>query len=626
MNELSYYPGLIQRGSVFHYRKRVPTDIVGTFGRREIWTSLGTGNRPEAIKRARRVAVQLDDKFDAHRNGQAEPFKVEELSQEAINRLAELRFQQAVTEHDKSRLKAVQEVAVVADMLVRNECKTSCLPEKQIPTGDALEDYNSNRAYQQKLSETEEVDRQRNYTYRREIVENWKASIKSTLQYAKDTYALLDFQLYEPNVDLLLKQENICLAKTAESYQSLVVAVLAAEIRAIEACIKKHEGSDDVELRGKMDIVHDIQTAIGANDGPLLSEEADKWASDNLTGGIWKPKTKNTILAAIDRFIEFSGDRGISTYTKADAREFREVLLKLPPNARQGRFRGLNIVQAVLLAEKEQIAPMSRKNARKILGFIGSFFKYAAAAYDEVERSPFEGIFIRKEKNPEKMRTKFTNEELVNVFSAPVFAGCKSQFCWWEFGDHDVHDTSRFWIPLVALFTGARLAEIVQLDVSDIRAYAGVRFFDINDKDEKTLKTKSSKRQIPVHAELVRIGFLDYVQRRKEVGDKRLFPEIRKSKADGTYSFTFSKWFNNFLTRTRVKTKRNCFHSFRHGFEDACRNADISGDKTDVLQGHKLPGMRGEYGDGFKLPDLAKSVEKISYPNLDLSHLYVDEP
>ena len=131
MEELSYYPGLIQRGSVFHYRKRVPTDIVGTFGRREIWTSLGTGNRPEAIKRARRVAVQLDDRFDAHRNGQVEPFKVEELSQEAINRLSRASFSAGCdVEHDKSRLKAVQEVAAVADILVQNENTPSDVPEE----------------------------------------------------------------------------------------------------------------------------------------------------------------------------------------------------------------------------------------------------------------------------------------------------------------------------------------------------------------------------------------------------------------------------------------------------------------------------------------------------------------
>ena len=100
---MSYPPGLIQLGSVFHYRKRVPTDIVGSFGRCEIWTSLGTGNRPEAIKHARRVAVELDNKFDVHRHGQAEPFQVKELSQKAINKLAEFFCQQVVNEHDKSR-------------------------------------------------------------------------------------------------------------------------------------------------------------------------------------------------------------------------------------------------------------------------------------------------------------------------------------------------------------------------------------------------------------------------------------------------------------------------------------------------------------------------------------------
>ena len=205
-------------------------------------------------------------------------------------------------------------------------------------------------------------------------------------------------------MEALLKQENISLPKTAKSYQKLVVAVLSAEIRAIEACIRKQEGADNVEVRSEQAIAADIQKEIGANDGPLLSDETEKWASDNLKGGVWTPNTETAILAAIERFIEFAGDRGIATYTKADAREFREIILKLPANARRGMFKGLNIVQAVALAEKEQVPPMSRKTARKILGFVGSFFRWATASYDEVERSPFEGIFIRNEKKQKKAR------------------------------------------------------------------------------------------------------------------------------------------------------------------------------------------------------------------------------
>ena len=340
---------LFRRGAVYYHRAAVPIDIKNSYPKSEETFSLKTRDYSVALQRIRLAAVKVDQKFEAHRAGQPVSFEIEELSQDAINRLAELHFQQTIVEHDKDRLKTVQEVAAVADILVQNENMPSDAPEEPVQTGDYAKDHGNKLAYQQAVLGHEEAERQRNYAYRREIVENWKASIETTLQQAQDAYSLLDYQLYEPNVDALLKQENISLSKRAESYQSLVVAALASEIRAIEACIRKHKGTDDIEIRDRSDIKNDIKTAIGANDGPLLSEESDKWASDNLSGGIWKQKTKNTVLAAIERFIEFSGDRGIGTYTKADAREFREVLLKLPPNARQGRFKGLTAFASVAL-------------------------------------------------------------------------------------------------------------------------------------------------------------------------------------------------------------------------------------------------------------------------------------
>jgi integrase len=155
-----------------------------------------------------------------------------------------------------------------------------------------------------------------------------------------------------------------------------------------------------------------------------------------------------------------------------------------------------------------------------------------------------------------------------------------------------------------------------------VRRYDGVIYIDINDKGDKRLKTASSRRKIPLHHELLRIGFMDFVAMRKAMGDERLFPELKKSEGDGTYSYAFSKWFNRFLKATGVKSAGKCFHSFRHGFEDACRRADISGDKTDMLQGHKLPGMRAEYGEGYSLKSLAEAVDRLTWPGLELSHLH----
>ena len=78
------------------------------------------------------------------------------------------------------------------------------------------------------------------------------------------------------------------------------------------------------------------------------------------------------------------------------------------------------------------------------------------------------------------------------------------------------------WIPLIALFSGARLEEIGQLLCTDVRIEEGIDYFnllDLPNEDEhdedgghvKKLKTLDAGRRVPIHPELVAMGFLDYV-------------------------------------------------------------------------------------------------------------------
>ena len=56
---------------------------------------------------------------------------------------------------------------------------------------------------------------------------------------------------------------------------------------------------------------------------------------------------------------------------------------------------------------------------------------------------------------------------------------------------------------------------VADLKVSD----DGVLYFHvIADKDDKTVKTPTSRRKIPVHPELVRMGFVDYVESVRKQG------------------------------------------------------------------------------------------------------------
>jgi integrase len=134
------------------------------------------------------------------------------------------------------------------------------------------------------------------------------------------------------------------------------------------------------------------------------------------------------------------------------------------------------------------------------------------------------------------------------------------------------------WLPLIGLYTGARINEICQLNpLTDIiqDKETGVHYFHFTDDGEtisgvdKSIKTKSSKRIVPIHSKLLELGFLDYVGKIKQSNQKILFIEWepRNSKA----SANASKWFIRYLAKIGLSDETkggrlSGFHSFRHTF------------------------------------------------------------
>jgi len=106
----------------------------------------------------------------------------------------------------------------------------------------------------------------------------------------------------------------------------------------------------------------------------------------------------------------------------------------------------------------------------------------------------------------------------------------------------------------------------------------------------------------------------------------KLFSELTLS-TTGYYSDPFSKWFRRFIHKAKATRPKTCFHSFRHCFRDALREARIDHDVALALGGWSSgSGTEGTltaeaYGRGFRLKTLSEAMERVDYPNLDLSHL-----
>jgi len=178
---------------------------------------------------------------------------------------------------------------------------------------------------------------------------------------------------------------------------------------------------------------------------------------------------------------------------------------------------------------------------------------------------------------------------------------------------------------LLALFGGERLSELSGLRVSDVvhnEMIGAVSIYIREDrKAGRRLKTRQSERFIPVHTQLIEIGFLDFVaaQSKARGNEGWLFPLV----APGTKgAAAYSKWFGRYVGAHGVTDPAKVFHSFRHSFIDALRIADVSDEVKHALLGWSGGGIPAKYGAKDKAARfrhrLSEAVERVDFRGLDL--------
>ncbi len=308
--------------------------------------------------------------------------------------------------------------------------------------------------------------------------------------------------------------------------------------------------------------------------------------------------------------------------TRAHVLAFKDMVALRPRNVKHCD-RGLTLPQLVAKFEGQQVQRISPTSVKKYIATVKGMFNWAANN-DKVQMNPATGVVVRAKKGigaKRKPRLPFSESDVAMIFAAPLFVGAKSSARLTDSGDYLIAD-HHYWLPLLALFTGARLTELGQLNVEDVKqSPSGTWYLDITtefDEDDaithpeiaKQLKNESSIRKVPIHKKLIEMGFLDYV---KSVGRVKLFPGLRadsRGRLTGSYSKVFGRW----LRKIGIKSQTKVFHSFRHTFKDACRTAMIQTEVHDRLTGHASPGVGSTYGHGHPIEVLAAEINKIDFP------------
>lgn len=551
-------PGLLLRGGRYYARLRVPQNLVPILGRHEIKKALNTSDLTEALAGLDFALAEIQEQFAAARREIKQ--KVEKVSP-------------SLTESEATRLSYI--------WFKRTE-------------RESIED-----AFRQ--PELNAVALQDAYEQLSILLDGGDEEVLPLIQQTADSVLIGAGFPSKPApkrpgpIQPSIQRRVPDIDKTSATYQKLCERIHRGMIENVRRQQQRYKGQATVTV----DPIFSPEIVEKAASGPLLSAVLEMWLAER------KPnrKTANEWQRVVTRFTELHGDLAVDAITKAHVRQFKDALLKVPASLSQ-KDRNLSLPKILAKHKGSNQPTLSPQTVVKMIAAIKSILSWAMNN-GYVEHNAATGVTVATAKNTDESRIAYSKNDLKTIFES--------------IGQFRDSKPTNFWLPLLAAFTGARLEELGQLTGDDIREQDGIDYISINADGGKKVKTLSSIRDVPIHPELVKCGFLDYVAACRKSETRRLFPDLRPDQYGIVTTYYSSQW-TMFRREIGIDNPRKVFHSFRHSFKEACREADIGEEIHDSLTGHSNGSIGRGYG-GVPLATKADAIKRINL-GVKLAYLY----
>ncbi len=528
----------LSRHRVFYFRITIPAALRTHFGTRELKRSLKTRHRRTAIQLARVCATQYESLFATLQEHPVTYIEMKQLLHQAKDEMFALLNDQLEKNgplNQESRSKVRSELKVLRTIVSMN----SSTPRAQ------------------------------------EMADTVLAKADISLPQSSDTY------------------QQFCV-ESAKMLDALFQAWLAHS-ESLDSYVSPPKPSPAPTHHLPSNSVQAVSTAPSVG----VRQVVEAYCEEKRREGSWTQKTEHEHQAVFELFIQIAGDIPLETISFDTARNYKSVLLKLPPNINKNPlYRGKSIDQVVAMNPQQT---MAINTINKNLTRISSLFAWAKK-HGYVRENYFDKLTLKKKKRAHEERAAFTRDELAQLFGTA------------QYQQHRFLHPHYYWLPLLGLYTGARLEELCQLHLDDIRDEDSIPVFDINDTGEKKLKSPSSQRLVPIHPKLMALGLLEHVTTLRDKGETRLFPKLKRGR-DG-YSQAASRWFSRYREPLGLhnQTPRKDFHSFRHTFANALKQQGFPEDQVATLIGHSKSGISFDrYGKPYIPAFLIDVIKTLDY-------------
>ncbi|MCB4767848.1 site-specific integrase [Ancylobacter sp. Lp-2] len=231
-----------------------------------------------------------------------------------------------------------------------------------------------------------------------------------------------------------------------------------------------------------------------------------------------------------------------------------------------------------------------------------------AAANRKIATNPAAGATLRIGRKKRLRSPAFTDGEVRAILSkAAAYRQGNAES--WQMA------SAKRWVPWLCAFTGARLGEIVQLRRQDVRQEGGRWVIHIT-PEAGTVKTNEA-RDVPLHAQLVEMGFPEFVAAAPEA---RLFMVLSGEgeeawrKAWRTAKNRVTEFARGALGDVEVAPN----HGWRHRFETLAIEQGFNGRVADALVGHAPGRVADTYGE-VTLSARVTAIDKLPRVALEVA-------
>lgn len=561
---------IVQRNRIFHFRRAVPHELRTRFKRSELTCSLRTSELRVAELRSRQLYVASESLFEESRHNPM-------LSDDQLAAIVQDFYGHVLGEENKLRLR----LGRIPEEVRASRAEHFGQIAAQARADLGANEFGSVSFITQAMMRKHKLEGQLDETQTRQLAQSLMRGGIDLADAVQARYAG-DFN-FEPRDKLL--------ARKVEAIFNPAPAPAPKETAA-------------------------------ADKQPLFSVVAAAFVAKQKQLHRWENQTASQNEKSYELFKAICGDRPLNSYQRKDAARFKDQLERLPAEYGKSAIYAGKSPEEILeidAANGGEADRLSIRTVKRHISALSSLWDESipqGVAADKI----FAGFKFPAQQRAQDQRPMWRRSDLAKLFNTPIWSGCKSEGRRSTAGSLVIRD-EKFWLPLIAVFSGARQEEICQLHVEDIRQEGGIWLFDINMKPPRKLKNKSAVRFVPIHSELIRLGLLGYVERQRDAGQVRIFPNLHPGGADGRLGHGFTKWFTRYRRDVDVYEQGRDFHSFRHSATTFLHQGGVEDSTLDRLTGHTTPGQTSRYNKESYLAQLKAAIDKIDI-EVDFKTLY----